>query len=184
MSSDSTIRCLFSGRKATTSVGRSILRDMLTKLGVHYAFHSPSSCILPLHRLVTRKTVPVSAVSSQIHSVLHIGFLIKLFSRPCRVSLGRASGRMGYTRGRLMTLRTSGRSLILLGGRSTILPLSMGGVSGVTMYNPGTSRRTCTLARCNPLTMRIAAILRNVQGGMGPKASILFAGNYSLMSTG
>lgn len=184
MSSDSTMRCLCSGRNATTSVGRTILRTMRTKLGIHYAFHSPSSCMLPLHRLVTRKTVDVRAVSRHIHSVLHMGFVMNLFSTPCRASLERTSMRIGDVRGRTITLRTSHRSIILLGGASYLLPLSGRAVGAVDIYKPGTSSTDCTLARCKPLTMRMAAILRNVRSGMKGATRVLCAGNYRLISGG
>lgn len=178
------MRCLCAGRKATGSVGRTIHRDIRTKLGIHYAFHSPSSCMLPLERLMGRKKLDRRMVGSHMHSVLEIGFLINLFSAPCRASLGKTSRRIRGGRGRRITLRTSHRSVMLLGGRGGILPLSPSGVQGVTIYNPGTSRRSCTLARCKPLTMRIASILGNVRRGVGSGTSMLCAGNYSLMSTG
>lgn len=184
MSSDSTIRCLCDGRGATGSVGRTIHRDMRTKLGMHYAFHSPRSCMLPLHRLVRRKKLDVRAVSGQMESVLHIGFLANLFSAPCRAGLTLTSGRIGDGTRRRITLRTSHRKLILLGGTGGLLPLSGSRVGHVTMYNPGTSRTSFTLARCNPMTMRMAAMLRNVGRRIGRNAGMACAGKYSLMSAG
>lgn len=178
------MRCLCAGRNATGSVGRTIHRDIRTKLGIHYAFHSPSSCMLPLQRLMRRNKLDRRVVGSHMHSVLQMGFLIKLFSAPCRASLGKTSRRMRGRRGRVMTLRTSHRSVMLLGGSGGTLPLSMTSVEGVTIYNPGTSRATCTLARCKPLTISIAAILDNVHRGMSKGTRILCAGNYRLMSTG
>lgn len=83
-------------------------------------------------------------------------------------------------RRRRLTLRTTHRSLMLLGGRRRALPLS-GSVHSMTIVNPGTSRQRRLVYQCNPTGTRVAAVCRNV-GGVLPRTSIICGGKYSVVS--
>lgn len=180
MSSDRTIRFLRAGRHVAPARRRVTTRMMGTKLGVHAGFAPPRSFVLPLHHTVDRKGVSLRALSRHMNRVLHIGFVLKLFSGPCPNSSHRPRAMMRGTTRRRMSVGTTLRSVILLGGRGRVLPLS-GDLGGVTIVNPGTRRIGRLAYECNPTRTPVGAMCRKV-GRCLPGTRIDCTGKYGVVS--
>lgn len=166
----------------TRSCSRTMQRILRTKLGIHARFAPPTSFVLPVHHLLTRGGVSVTAVSGHMDRILTIGFHLKLFSTPCQSGPGRTS-RITNTSGRSRFMgRVRHRSLILLGGSKRLLPLGGGRVGGMLIAKPLTSRSGFVVDHCNPGNLPAVAMLRNVGSCLGKSIRIICSGKYGVVS--
>lgn len=125
-------------RRVTRGRGRTIYGSIGTNLSVRVCSTSSTHFMHPLMRLIERGGMSPQHVSSTIEEVLGVGFRLKLFRGHC-MSPRRSDCNDG--RGGTLTLRTTERTVILLGGSQRVLPLSEAGCGGVLIAKPGTSGR-------------------------------------------